>query len=416
MVNETNLEAFSESSGFAVQRFQSLLPLIAIAVDNGFAEEVGSAILTGPQSAAFATRRTHVLSPPNLIRPVTDASLPYDSFLLVSFGGPEGPEEVLPFLENVLRGKNVPRERMLEVAEHYQSFGGVSPINQQNRELIEAIRKEFSSSGIELPIYWGNRNWHPTFPETLRKMRDEGRRRSLAFFTSMFSSYSGCRQYRENLAAAREEVGPGAPVIEKLRFGFNHPGFIEANRERVRGAISRLDTVSRKRVTIVFTAHSIPLAMADNCDYEKQLRESCRLVAEGLSCREWRLVFQSRSGPPQQPWLEPDVCDAIREWHAAGQLEAIVVVPIGFVSDHMEVLYDLDEEAATLCENLGLPMRRAGSVGTHLLFVSMIRSLVVERMTAATERPALGDLGPWHDVCPANCCLYTPQRPVAGPR
>ncbi|WP_164102057.1 ferrochelatase [Candidatus Laterigemmans baculatus] len=342
---------------------------------------------------------------------MSDATAPYDSFLLVSFGGPEGPDEVIPFLENVLRGKNVPRERMMEVAEHYQSFGGVSPINQQNRELIEAIRGEFDRSGIELPIYWGNRNWHPTLPETLRQMRDDGRRRALAFFTNMFSSYSGCRQYRENIAAAQEEVGEGAPVVEKVRFGFNHPGFIEASRERVRTALAELEGVSPEQVTILFTAHSIPMAMAANCDYEMQLRESCRLVADGVEAGPWRLVFQSRSGPPQQPWLEPDVCDAIRQGHAEGQLKALVIVPIGFVSDHMEVLYDLDEEAATLCRELGLPMRRAGAVGTHPEFVRMIGSLVLERLDPTGQRPALGELPAWHDVCPTNCCLYTPQRP-----
>lgn len=335
---------------------------------------------------------------------------PYDSFLLVSFGGPEGPEDVMPFLENVLRGKNVPRERMLEVAEHYSHFGGVSPINQQNRDLLEAIEAEFKSAGLDLPIYWGNRNWHPTFPETLKQMRNDGRKRSLAFFTSMFSCYSGCRQYRENIIAAREELGEDAPIVEKVRFGFNHPGFIAAMRERVLEALTDLKEVPAEQVTLLFTAHSIPNSMSDNCDYEKQLRESCRLIVGDTQVSGWELVYQSRSGPPQQPWLEPDVCDYISAQHEAGKLPGVVIIPVGFVSDHMEVMYDLDEEAAERCQKLGVPMRRAGTVGTHPQFVQMIRELVVERMIQASERPALGELGPWHDVCPSNCCLYTPAR------
>jgi protoporphyrin/coproporphyrin ferrochelatase len=338
---------------------------------------------------------------------------PYDSFLLVSFGGPEGPDDVMPFLENVLRGKNVPRERMLEVAEHYSHFGGVSPINAQNRELLAAIKDEFAASGVDLPVYWGNRNWHPLFADTLRQMRDDGCKRTLAFFTSMFSCYSGCRQYRENIIAARDEVGPDAPHIDKLRMGFNHPGFIEPMAANVREAVASIDGDSTTQV--LFTAHSIPNSMADNCNYEKQLREACRLVAEHADVSRWRLVFQSRSGPPQQPWLEPDVCDAIEELDDSDRIDKVVVVPIGFVSDHMEVLFDLDEEAAQLCDQHGIQMARAKTVGTHPRFVTMIRELVQERMGLTSERPALGDLGPWHDVCPADCCLYTPTRPMARP-
>lgn len=336
---------------------------------------------------------------------VPEASTPYDSFLLVSFGGPEGPEDVTPFLENVLRGKNVPRERMLQVVEHYQQFGGVSPINEQNRQLIAAVREEFRRTGIELPIYWGNRNWHPLLPDALRQMRDDGRRRALAFFTSMFSSYSGCRQYRENIAGAQEQVGEGTPAVEKIRFGFNHPGFIEAVTERTAAAIEQLAAIDANDVTILFTAHSVPQSMADHCDYEKQLRESCRLVGDGITCRDWRLVFQSRSGPPQQAWLEPDICDAISAGQATGAFRAVVIVPLGFISDHIEVLFDLDSEALQLCERLGLPARRAATVGTHPAFVRMIAQLVLERLEPTGDRPALGDLGPWHDVCPADCCL-----------
>jgi len=339
-------------------------------------------------------------------------NVPYDSFLLVSFGGPEGPDDVMPFLENVLRGKNVPRERMLEVAEHYSHFGGISPINEQNLNLLAAIKSEFGASGVNLPVYWGNRNWNPMFADTLRQMRDDGCKRTIAFFTSMFSCYSGCRQYRENIIAAREEVGPDAPHVDKLRMGFNHPGFIEPMAENVRGATASIGGDSS--TPVLFTAHSIPNSMADNCNYEKQLREACRLVAESAGAAQWRLVFQSRSGPPQQPWLEPDICDAIEELDDTQRLEKVVIVPIGFVSDHMEVMFDLDEEAAQLCEQRGISMARSKTVGTHPRFVQMIRELVQERIGLATTRPALGELGPWHDVCPADCCLYSPTRPMVA--
>lgn len=337
------------------------------------------------------------------------SDLPYDSFLLVSFGGPEGPDDVMPFLENVLRGKNVPRERMLEVAEHYSHFGGVSPINQHNRELMAAIQAEFSANGIDLPVYWGNRNWDPLFPDTLRQMRDDGRKRTLAFFTSMFSCYSGCRQYRENIAAARETVGPDAPIVDKLRMGFNHPGFIEPMAANVAAAVAEVggDT----QTPILFTAHSIPMSMADNCNYEKQLKESCRLVAEACGAETWHLVYQSRSGPPQQPWLEPDVCDWIEKTDDATKLSTLAIAPIGFVSDHMEVMFDLDEEAAQACQQRGIRMARVKTVGTDRRFVSMIRQLVQERISGTSDRVALGQLGPWHDVCPVDCCLYTPARP-----
>ncbi|QDT03903.1 Ferrochelatase [Rubripirellula lacrimiformis] len=340
---------------------------------------------------------------------MTSTPPPYDSFLLVSFGGPEGPEDVMPFLENVLRGKNVPRQRMLEVAEHYGHFGGVSPINQHNRELMAAIESEFKSSGIDLPVYWGNRNWDPLFPDTLRQMRDDGCKRALAFFTSMFSSYSGCRQYRENIIAAQEEVGEGAPMVEKLRMGFNHPRFIETMAQSVRQSLDSIN-VEAADATVLFTAHSIPIGMADHCDYLLQLQESSRLVAESLGVKSWKLVFQSRSGPPQQPWLEPDVLDSIAEMDDASKLSSLVIVPIGFVSDHMEVMFDLDEEAAQLCQERGIKMARAATAGTSPSFVGMIRELVEERLGRVEGRPALGDLGPWHDVCPADCCTYTPAR------
>lgn len=313
-------------------------------------------------------------------------------------------DDVLPFLENVLRGKHVPQQRMLEVAEHYRQFGGVSPLNAQNRALIAALSKELETHGPQLPIYWGNRNWRPLLPDTLRQMAADGRRRALGFFTSAYSSYSGCRQYRENIEQAQADVGPAAPLVDKLRAFFNHPGFIEAMVARTREAVEQFPIERRGQLTLAFTAHSIPLAMARGCRYEAQLREASRLVAEEVECPRWELVFQSRSGPPSQPWLEPDIRDWLRSAGAAGNRD-IVIVPIGFISNHVEVIYDLDLEAQAVCDEFGINMVRAATVGTHPRFITMIRELIVERVEGRTERPALGDLGPSHDDCPADCCL-----------
>ncbi|HWL72485.1 MAG TPA: ferrochelatase, partial [Burkholderiaceae bacterium] len=266
---------------------------------------------------------------------------PYDAVLVLSFGGPEGPDEVLPFLENVLRGRNVPRERLLAVAEHYRQFGGVSPINAQNRALISALQAELNSGGPRLKVYWGNRNWHPLLPDALRQMAADGVRRAIAFFTSAYSSYSGCRQYRENIAAAQKEVGPSAPEIDKLRVFYNHPGFIEPMIENVQAALGRVPAERRSAARLIFTAHSIPVAMASGSRYVAQLEEASRLTAEGSGRSDWSLVYQSRSGSPSQPWLEPDVGDYLRRIRGEGAADA-VVVPIGFISDHMEILYDLD--------------------------------------------------------------------------
>lgn len=345
---------------------------------------------------------------------------PYDALLLVSFGGPEGPDDVMPFLENVLRGKNVPRERMLEVAEHYYHFGGVSPINQQCRELIAAIEAELDRHGPSLPVYWGNRNWAPMLTDTLRQMRDDGVRRAIAFFTSAFSCYSGCRQYRENILRACAELGPDAPRVDKLRMPYNHPGLIETNAQHLREALGRVPSQRRAAAKVLFTAHSIPLSMAENCAYERQLTEASRLVAEAAGHADWELVYQSRSGPPQQPWLDPDVCDRIESLHAAGGLRDVVVLPIGFVSDHMEVMFDLDTEARELCEKLAVNYVRAATVGVHPRAVRMIRELLDERIATelgkSPERPALGRFPANHDVCPTDCCLYTPRRPAGAAR
>lgn len=313
----------------------------------------------------------------------------YDALLVVSFGGPEKKEDVIPFLDNVLSGRNVPRERMLEAAEHYYRFEGRSPINDQNRALIAALREELDLHGISLPIYWGNRNWQPLLPDTVRQMKADGVERALAFITSAFSSYSGCRQYREDIARARAEVGEGAPQIDKLRGFFNHPGFIGTMTGRVQAALEQIPPPRRAAAALLFTAHSVPLSMASTSDYVKQLEETACLVAANLGRAQWRLVYQSRSGPPSQPWLEPDVSDALRELSGAGAADA-VVVPLGFISDHMEVVYDLDTEARAVAESLGLNMVRAATAGTHPRFITMIRELIQDGPAFCRE-----------DCCPA---------------
>lgn len=339
---------------------------------------------------------------------------PYDALLIVSFGGPEKREDVIPFLENVLRGKPVPRERLLEVADHYYHFGGVSPINSQVRDLIAALQVELARAGVTLSIYWGNRNWHPLLTDTLRQMADHGIKRALAFFTSAYSSYSGCRQYRENIQQAQSEVGPNAPAVDKVRVFYNHPDFIAANVDRVRAALRRLPEANRETAAIAFTAHSIPHSMADHCNYVAQLTETCRLIADELklSPERWKLVYQSRSGRPSDPWLEPDILDHIRTLNSSRQT-SLVIAPIGFLSDHIEILFDLDEQARELCDELGIAMARSGTVGTHPRFVMMVRELIQERLGQITDRRAIGTCGPSHDVCPADCCLYT--VPVSRP-
>jgi len=370
-----------------------------------------------------------------------------DAFLLISFGGPEGPDDVMPFLENVVRGKNVPRERLVEVARHYELFDGVSPLNDQNRALLAAVAEEFNAHDLRLPIYWGNRNWHPMLADTVAQMADDGVQNALAFVASPFGSYSGCRQYLEDIEQARQEVGPSAPAIEKLRLFYNHPGFIEPMAERVAAAFQEIPPERRPLAKLLFTAHSIPISTAERSPYERQLREACELVASGrwsvagnrgqgsgdrgqllakpqavLSSdlqssisdltssnpqspilNPYFLTFQSRSGPPSQKWLEPNIADSIRRLHAEGAAD-IVVAPIGFSAENMEVLYDLDVEAADLCDKLGVNMVRAGVVGCHPRFVRMIRELVVERLDPSAPKLFLGDSGPWPDQCVDDCC------------
>jgi ferrochelatase len=332
----------------------------------------------------------------------------YDAVLILSFGGPEKPDDVIPFLENVLRGRNVPHERMLEVAGHYYHFGGKSPINDQNRALIAGLETEFAREGRRLPVYWGNRNWHPYLVNTLRQMRADGVRRALAFVTSVFSSYSGCRQYLEDIERARSEAGEGAPEIEKLRSFYNHPLFIEAQADRLRAALDQIPAHSRAKARVIYTAHSVPMAMAQTSDYQKQLYESCRLVSESLGLADWQLVYQSRSGPPSQPWLEPDIGDVLRELEPGAP---VVIVPIGFISDHMEVLYDLDTQARAIAEERGLHMVRAATVGVHPKFLLMIRELILEKMDQCDPR-AIGRYGPHQDICRADCCPAPARRPT----
>ncbi|MEV5748733.1 ferrochelatase [Actinoallomurus sp. NPDC052308] len=326
--------------------------------------------------------------------------MPYDALLLLSFGGPEGPEDVMPFLENVTRGRGVPRARLESVAEHYHRFGGVSPINRHCRDLKAAIEADFAANDLDLPVYWGNRNWHPFLADTLRRMKADGVRRAAAFVTSAYSGYSCCRQYLEDIDRARAEV-EDAPEVDKLRIYYNHPGFVEPMIENTRAALDRLPAELRDDARLVFTAHSVPLAQPGREDYVAELNDISALVAEG---RPWDLVYQSRSGPPSVPWLEPDVLDHLSEIHAKG-VRAAVIVPVGFVSDHMEVKYDLDVEAAELADRLGLRIERAATPGVHPRFVAMVRELLLER--DGTERPALGSLGPRPDCCAAGHCRRT---------
>ncbi|GAA3382257.1 ferrochelatase [Cryptosporangium minutisporangium] len=345
----------------------------------------------------------------------------YDAVLLLSFGGPEGPDDVMPFLENVVRGRGVPAARLAEVAEHYHHFGGVSPINDQNRELLAALGKEFAAHGIDVPLYWGNRNWHPMLADTLRQMRADGVQRALAFATSAYSSYSSCRQYRDDIVTAREEVGADAPVVEKLRHFYDHPGFVEPHVDAVVAALGTLPAERRATTRLVFTAHSVPTSMdassgPDGGLYSAQLRTVAGLVSTAAAPDlTWDLVWQSRSGPPRVPWLEPDVNDHLRAIAAEGVTD-VVVSPIGFVSDHLEVIWDLDNEAKQTAAELGLGFARAATPGTDPRFVGMVRELVTERLYASSSQRRLA---PWEasgPTCLPGCCPAPVRRPAAAGR
>ncbi|MER7464657.1 ferrochelatase [Streptomyces sp. NPDC097981] len=364
---------------------------------------------------------------------------PYDALLLLSFGGPEGPDDVVPFLENVTRGRGIPRERLKEVGRHYFGFGGVSPINGQNRELLDALRKDFAGHGLDLPVYWGNRNWAPYLTDVMREMTADGRRRIAVLATSAYASYSGCRQYRENLAdalaALADEGVAELPEVDKLRHYFNHPGFVQPMIDGVLAALESLPQEVRAGAHLAFTTHSIPTAAADTSGpveehtaggeggaYVRQHLDVAQVIAEAVRAETgtelpWELVYQSRSGAPHIPWLEPDICDHLETLHGAGA-PAVVMVPIGFVSDHMEVLYDLDTEATAKAAELGLPVARSATVGADPRFAAAVRELVLERAAAErgepVERCALGLLGPSHDLCAVGCCPARGPRPAAA--
>ena len=344
----------------------------------------------------------------------------YDALLLLSFGGPEGPADVLPFLEGVTRGRGVPRERLLEVAAHYEHFGGVSPLNARNRELIARIRDALAAAGLELPVYFGNRNWHPFAEDTVAEMTRDGVRRALVFATSAYGGYSACRQYHEDIARARASVGEGAPELVKLRHFFDHPEFVGSAADAVRSAAATLTEERREQARLVFTAHSIPTA-ADAAAgvpaggghrYSRQIAEAARLVAEEVATDDCDLVWQSRSGPPSVPWLEPDVLDHLDTLHAKS-VPAVLLCPIGFVSDHVEVVWDLDNEASERAAGYGMELARAATAGADPRFARMVVELFREHTEGAAAR-ALGTVGSAGcgvngQPCAVDCCL--PARP-----
>ena len=351
----------------------------------------------------------------------------YDAILLASFGGPEGQDDVIPFLRNVTRGRGIPDERLEEVSHHYRANGGISPINAQNRALKAALEAELAARNIALPVLWGNRNWDPYIPAVLQDAYDAGHRRLLMVTTSAYSSYSSCRQYREDIGMALTETGlDGKLAVDKVRQYFDHPGFVEpfiegtaASLTKVRAELAAAGTPEAP-VHVMFATHSIPTRDAEasgNSELElREFAENSAYVAQHLAAaeaimaavdpsQEWSLVYQSRSGAPHVPWLEPDINDALAEKAAAGT-KGVVVVPLGFVSDHMEVRWDLDTEAAETCAELGLAFDRSPTPGTHQKFVSGLVDLICERTIEnhIEERPAMTKLGPWFDVCNPGCC------------
>ncbi|WP_062296626.1 ferrochelatase [Demequina maris] len=362
----------------------------------------------------------------------------YDAILLAGFGGPEGQDDVIPYLRNVTRGRGIPDERLEEVAHHYRHFGGISPINDQNRELKAALEAEIAARGLGLPVYWGNRFWAPYFADALKELHADGHRKVLVLVTTSFSSYSGCRAYREDLATALAETGlEGELELDKVRQYFDHPGFVNPNVDAVRGGLASLrEQGLLEGAHVMFATHSIPTAAADVSGprealpsgeevptggenewyagggwYVEQQRAVAALVMDRIADEfpdvPWSLVFQSRSGSPEIPWLEPDINDAIEKLDDA--VKGLVISPIGFVSDHMEVAWDLDNEAVETCEGRGIVPVRVPTVGVDPQYVAGLIDLVEERHVAPggtpREREALTDLGPWQDVCPTDCCL-----------
>jgi ferrochelatase len=345
---------------------------------------------------------------------LVDYDAGYDALLLLSFGGPEGPADVRPFLENVTRGRGVPPSRLDEVAQHYLSFGGVSPINRLNRELIGRIEAELAAARIDLPVYFGNRNWHPLVADTVARMAAEGVRSALVFATSAYGGYSACLQYHEDIAAARSAVGAGAPRLVKLRQFFDHPLFVHANADAVRAALAS-PALAGRRPRLVFTAHSVPVPADDVAGppseggrrYSRQVAEVARLVAAEVGVGSYDVVWQSRSGPPSRPWLEPDIVDHLDALHDNG-VDAVVVSPIGFVSDHLEVLWDLDDAARAHAEKHGMAFARAATAGTDPRFARMVVELVREQTEHAVPR-ALSAISPAGtgvngEPCAPGCC------------
>ncbi|MFC7503377.1 ferrochelatase [Nocardioides sp. CPCC 206347] len=363
---------------------------------------------------------------PNPETDVQRTTDPYDALLLVSFGGPERPEDVVPFLENVTRGRGIPRERLEVVGQHYFGFGGKSPINDQNKALIAAIEADLAEQGIDLPVYWGNRNWAPYLGDTVAQMATDGVQRALCLVTSAYSSWSSCRQYRDNIADAIDAVPDGltAPRLDKVRAYYNHPGFVQATVDGVLASLADLPEDARDDALLLFVTHSIPLTMNDNSGpggqgaYTAQHLDVAAVVAQMVAEstgveHAHELVYCSRSGSPHTPWLEPDVNDRLEELAGGADTPpAVVLIPVGFVSDHMEVVYDLDTEALATAEKLGITARRSPSAGTHPAFVGALRDLVLERAAAErgddVARAVVGTRGPVADHCPVDCCLAAP--------
>ncbi len=385
-------------------------------ITNGGLDELGRPQVLGATPAA-ADGPEHVTVP-----------VAYDGILLAGFGGPEGQDDVIPFLKNVTRGRGIPEERLEEVAHHYRHFGGISPINDQNRELKAALEAELARRGIDLPVYWGNRNWDPYMADAVRDAHEAGHDTLIAIATSAYSSFSSCRQYREDYALALEATGlEGVVRIDKVRQFFDHPGFVEPFIEGLdEGLTAALEAVPgidlASEVRVLFTTHSIPSTDAvrsgprdrdfgEGGAYAAQHLAVSEVVASEVARRhqldrlDWELVYQSRSGPPSQPWLDPDINDRIAELPAEG-VKAVMIVPVGFLSDHMEVLWDLDNEATESAEEAGLFSVRVRTPGSHTAFVAGLVDLVMERVNGVpvTDRPHLTDLGPWYDVCRPGCC------------
>ncbi|WP_354025555.1 ferrochelatase [Conyzicola nivalis] len=360
-------------------------------------------------SASAASGAEHVTEP-----------VAYDAILLASFGGPEGQDDVIPFLRNVTRGRGIPEERLEEVAHHYRAFGGVSPINDQNRELKAALEAELERRGIDLPVLWGNRNWDPYLRDALTEASERGFTKLIAIGTSAYSSYSSCRQYREDYAIALEETGLGDVIaIDKVRQFFDHPGFVEPFIEGVRQGLADVAAkgIPLEQTHVLFSTHSIPSTdAAKSGPASRGFGEGGAYAAQHLAVAEvviaaqdaapaWSLVYQSRSGPPSMPWLEPDINDSITELAGKG-VKAVVIVPLGFVSDHMEVKWDLDTEAMETSAEHDVFAVRVPTPGVHAAYVSGLIDLVLERRDGVpvAERPSLTELGPWYDVCRPGCC------------